>query len=202
MHLGYPMNFWQFVTVTSVPPSPSDIGRSLRACHSILQHFPDPLPQLAILLESLGILESRDLFPKATQTMLHKQLTSCVKTLAQFPHQALHGDAHMGNLLHTTNGLLWTDWEDTFCGPVEWDLASIIWNAQILDRDYAFVEQVLDAYRENGGAIDKRALHYSTIARGAVMTVWYPILYPNPNPDRQSKLQRRIEWLEANQLGD
>ncbi len=186
MHLGYPMNFWQFVTVTSSPPSPPEIGRSLQACHSILRHFPDPLPQLAILLESLGILESRSLFPKATQTMLHKQVTACVKTLVQFPHQALHGDAHLGNLLHTSTGLLWTDWEDTFSGPVEWDLASIIWNAQILERDHAFVEQVLGAYRKNGGAIDARALHYSTIARGAVMTVWYPISQPSHRDDAVS----------------
>jgi thiamine kinase-like enzyme len=39
--------------------------------------------------------------------------------------QALHGDAHFGNLLVTRDGLLWTDWEDAFLGPVEWDLASI-----------------------------------------------------------------------------
>jgi len=35
------------------------------------------------------------------------------------------------------------------------------------------------------------------IARAAVMTAWYPILYPNPNEDRQAKLRRRIAWLES-----
>ena len=198
MHLGYPMNFWRFVTAIPRPPASAEIGRSLQECHAILQRFPDPLPKLAILIESLEILEKRELFPKPTQRMLCKQLTACIEMLGKFSHQALHGDAHMGNLLYTTTGLLWTDWEDTFSGPVEWDLASIIWNAQILDQDHAFAEHVLEAYRKNGGKIDPSALYYSTVARGAVMTVWYPILYPNPNPDRQSKLRRRIQWLEAN----
>ena len=103
----------------------------------------------------------------------------------------------MGNLMNTTRGLLWTDWEDAFSGPVEWDAASIIWNAQILDQDHATADAILDAYREAGGQLNPRALHQSLIARAAVMTAWYPILYPNPNEERIAKLQRRIEWLEG-----
>ena len=99
----------------------------------------------------------------------------------------------MGNLMNTTRGLLWTDWEDTFAGPVEWDVASIIWNAQILDQDQSTVNAILGAY----GAVDEKALQQSLIGRAAVMTAWYPILYPNPNAERQAKLQRRIEWLQA-----
>lgn len=103
----------------------------------------------------------------------------------------------MGNLMNTTHGLLWTDWEDTFSGPVEWDLASIIWNAQILDGDHATVKTILKAYREAGGSIDEHALQQSLVARAAVMTAWYPILYPNPTAERQAKLQRRIDWLQS-----
>jgi hypothetical protein len=79
---------------------------------------------------------------------------------------------------------------------VEWDVASIIWNAQILDEDHATVSAILAAYRDAGGRIDENALRQSLIARAAVITAWYPILYPNPDAERQSKLQRRIEWLE------
>lgn len=39
--------------------------------------------------------------------------------------RALHGDAHAGNLLRTPDGPLWTDFEDTCRGPVEWDLACL-----------------------------------------------------------------------------
>ena len=99
--------------------------------------------------------------------------------------------------MNTTGGLLWTDWEDTFSGPVEWDLASLIWNARILDEDHTAADQMLEAYQQNGGRIDRDALHHSLIARAAVMSAWYPVLYPNPDEERRRKLQRRLDWLSA-----
>lgn len=195
-HLGYPMNFWKFVTRIAAEPDPREIGRTLRQCHDIMRSFSEPLPKLAILTESIAILNDRTLFPESTQQMLRDHLTASIDFLSPYPQQALHGDAHMGNLMNTTEGLLWTDWEDTFAGPVEWDVASIIWNAHILDEDHAIVSAILAAYRDAGGRIDENALRQSLIARAAVITAWYPILYPNPDAERQSKLQRRIEWLE------
>lgn len=195
-HLGYPLNFWQFVTRVDAAPDPHEIGRTLQQCHAVMRTFAEPLPKLAIITESLGILRDRQLFPQAIQQMLRDHLTSSTEVLGQFPHQPLHGDAHMGNLMNTTIGLLWTDWEDTFAGPAEWDVASIIWNAQILEDDHETVRQILSAYRDAGGVVNDRALRQSLIARAAVVTAWYPILYPNPNADRLDKLKRRIEWLE------
>lgn len=191
-HLGYPMNFWEFVTRIDTEAEPREIGRTLRQCHQIMSGFAEPLPKLAILTESLAILDERGLFPSATQQMLRDHLTTSLEVLEACPHQPLHGDAHMGNLMSTTRGLLWTDWEDTFAGPVEWDVASIIWNAKLLDEDPVFVDMVLTAY----GPVDEKALNQSLIGRAAVMTAWYPILYPNPNEERQRRLRSRIEWLE------
>ena len=196
-HLGYPLNFWQFVTRIEAEPDPCEIGRTLRQCHKIMRSFPEPLPKLAIITESLAILDERVLFPQATQQILRDHLSASLDHLGGLPHQPLHGDAHMGNLMNTTRGLLWTDWEDTFAGPIEWDVASIIWNAQLLDEDHATVNAILDAYREADGRISDQALQQCLIARAAVMTAWYPILYPNPNAERQEKLRRRLEWLET-----
>ena len=199
-HLGYTLNFWQFVTTIDAEADPTTIGQTLHHCHDLLRSFPKPLPKLAILSESLTLLESlqqRGLFPPATLQLLHDRLVSSIDVLENFPHQPLHGDAHPGNLMHTTLGLLWTDWEDTFLGPVEWDLASIIWNARILDKDHASADAILDAYRQAGGHIDPVALHHSLIARAAVMSAWYPILYPDPSPERQMKLQFRLDWLKT-----
>jgi streptomycin 6-kinase len=192
-HSGYPMNFWEFVIRIASEPEPQEIGRTLRQCHDLLRSFPQPLPNLGILAETLTILDQRDLFPLSTQRMLIERLASSTDALRSFPTQPLHGDAHMGNLMNTTRGLLLTDWEDAFSGPIEWDVASLIWNAQILDQDYSTVAAILDAY----GPLNSDALQQSMIARAAVITAWYPILYPNPNEDRRTKLQRRIEWLES-----
>jgi hypothetical protein len=27
------------------------------------------------------------------------------------------------------------------------------------------------------------------------MSAWYPVLYPEPSPERREKLRRRLEWL-------
>lgn len=195
-HLGFPMNFWQYVTRIDAEPAPREIGRTLCQCHEVLRNFSQELPKLAIITESLEILRDRELFPQATQEMLRRHLEKSVDVLAEFPHQPQHGDAHLGNLMNTTQGLLWTDWEDAFAGPVEWDVASAIWNAHLLEGDQATVDAIMNAYREAGGQIDERALQQCLIARAAVITAWYPILYPAMNEDRQDKLRRRIEWLE------
>ncbi|GGN16752.1 hypothetical protein GCM10011609_67030 [Lentzea pudingi] len=39
--------------------------------------------------------------------------------------QPLHGDSHAGNLLVTPSGPVWNDFEDTWRGPVAWDLACV-----------------------------------------------------------------------------
>lgn len=197
-HLGLPLNFWKFVTSVPEDPNPSEVGRTLFGCHRILRSFVTPLPRLAILSESLDLLdelEGRGAFPLPTISLLRKHLVRSVDSLGRFPQQPLHGDAHFGNLMNTADGLRWTDWEDTFSGPVEWDLASIIWNARILDEDHEMADAILDAYREEG-RIDPAALDQCLIARAAVMSAWYPVLYPDLAPERKVKLQRRLDWLQ------
>lgn len=191
-HLGYPMNFWEFVIRVPDEPAPQEMGRVLRRCHEHLRDFAGDLPKLGIMTETLGILDARELFPAATQQMLRERLTNSTEALRKYPTQPLHGDAHVGNFMNTTRGLLCTDWEDAFSGPVEWDVASLIWNAKVLDEDQVTVDAIMGAY----GPVDETALQHSMVARAAVITAWYPILYPNPDADRRTKLQRRLEWLE------
>lgn len=197
---GYPLNFWQYVTKTDDEPAPQAVGRTLYRCHEALRTFPDPLPQLAILTESLellDLLERRGSFTPEIIRLLRGRLASSLEALRGFPLQPLHGDAHPGNLLNTREGPLWTDWEDTFLGPVEWDLASIVWNAKILEADHETADGILGAYREAGGRIDEEALRHSLIGRAAVMSAWYPVLYPDLCAERREKLRKRLEWLET-----
>jgi len=195
---GYRMNFWQYVEPIPGEPDSAAVGATLHRCHRLLNGFPGTLPELAILTESLALLdtlEKKQLFPAATIALLRDRLASSTQALRGLPFQPLHGDAHPGNLMLTRQGLLWADWEDAFSGPVEWDLASIIWNARILDNDHETADAILAAYRNCGGRIDPHALHQCLIARAAVMSAWYPVLYPDPSPERKSKLRARLDWL-------
>ncbi len=193
-HLGYSMNFWKFVTAIEETPAAKEIGETLRQCHKILRNFRGDLPKLGIISESLGLLGSlreKNLFLEETLTLLDQHLRNSLTALDSAPSQPLHGDAHLGNFMNTTSGLLLTDWEDAFLGPVEWDLASVIWNAHVHENDQIYVDAFFAAY----GDFDQKILHQCMIARCAVMTTWYPLLYPNMNAERSEKLAKRIDWL-------
>ncbi|HSJ02834.1 MAG: phosphotransferase family protein [Verrucomicrobium sp.] len=204
-HLGYTLNFWQFVTAVDEAPDPREAGATLQQCHEVLRTFTGPLPRLAILTESVNILDrlaDQMLLPVATIQLLRQHLETSLELLDRCVHQPLHGDAHPGNLMNTTTGLLWTDWEDTFSGPVEWDVASLVWNSLLLEEDHVSSNLVVDSYRSKGGVIDEDILQQCLVARAAVMSAWYPVLYPNPNTERREKLKKRIDWLEKVRRGD
>lgn len=199
-HLGYTMSFWCFVREVESPPEPREVGASLFRCHEVLRSFPGALPELSILTESLDLLDAPAViaaFDSATRRRLRHHLETTREVLGGFPSQALHGDAYFGNLLQTTGGLLWTDWEDAFTGPVEWDLASVTWNANHLDDEGGKAAEILRGYQEAGGLCEERAFAQSEIGRAASMVAWYPVIYPNPGPDRVEKLRKRLRWLES-----
>jgi hypothetical protein len=194
---GFPLNFWRYVDILDGTPDPRLAGRTLRQCHEALSDLAEPLPQLAILHEAQTLLIERELLPDAEQSLVQRRLDAALAALQSAPAQSLHGDAHEGNLMITSGGLLWSDWEDAFAGPVEWDLASLIWNARLLNADPVTVEAMLAGYREAGGVWDEALLEQCLIARAAVMCAWYPILYPQPDAARRAKLRQRLDWLMA-----
>ncbi len=195
---GMPMSFWQYVRKAEREPRPSEVGGSLFRCHEALQGFADRLEPLAILTESLAVLEraaAGELFPDDVVAVLRWHLKESIRVLSRCPAQALHGDAHPGNLMPVADGVLWADWEDAFAGPVEWDVASVICNAPVLGQGKAEADAVVAAYQESGGSLDADTLDQCVAARAAVMSAWYPVLYPEPSAERQRKLAGRLDWL-------
>jgi Ser/Thr protein kinase RdoA (MazF antagonist) len=73
---------------------------------------------------------------------------------SSLPVQALHGDASLSNLLRTAERLVWNDFEDTFRGPVIWDVAGFVMSCRARGADSAFIDRALDAY----GPLDERQL--------------------------------------------
>ncbi len=194
---GFPLNFWRYVDILDRAPDPRQAGQTLRRCHEALRDLAEPLPRLAILHEAQSLLVERELLPAAEQWLVRRRLETALAALQHAPGQPLHGDAHEGNLLVTSGGLRWSDWEDAFVGPVEWDLASLIWNARLLESDTASADAMLAGYGEAGGVFDESLLDQCLIARAAVMCAWYPILYPQPDAARRAKLRHRLDWLAS-----
>ena len=61
----------------------------------------------------------------------HLFLVDCAEKLnaeldrKSFSSRPLHGGCHMGNVLETSGGFLWTDFENVCMGPIEWDLTCV-----------------------------------------------------------------------------
>src|SRR5262249_20803452 len=54
----------------------------------------------------------------------HDRLRRRLATTAMMS-AAIHGDPHLGNVLMSSSGPRWTDWESACIGPLEWDLTCL-----------------------------------------------------------------------------
>jgi Ser/Thr protein kinase RdoA (MazF antagonist) len=95
---------------------------------------------------------------------------------SSLPTQALHGDASLSNLLRTPERLVWNDFEDTFRGPVHWDVAGYVMSLRARGADSSFIARVLDAY----GWLDERELAPFTEAHHLYDQLWGSYVGPKP----------------------
>ena len=139
---------------------PDRLGRSLRDLHVSLSGFAGELGGPLDVQREIERLQ-RQLRPTEA---LSRQAIDRLRTrllalsapvfAAPLPVQALHGDVSLGNILSTSERLVWNDFEDTFRGPVQWDLAGFVISLGARGADRAFVARALEAY----GWADERAL--------------------------------------------
>jgi aminoglycoside phosphotransferase (APT) family kinase protein len=149
-------------------------GQALRELHEALALYDDDLADFTDLGRDIERLR-RALRPSAELSAeridsMGEQLAALRETLfaTSLPVQALHGDASIGNLLRTPGGLLWNDFEDTFRGPVHWDVAGYLISLEWRGADDAFVERALAAY----GGLDREALAPFTAGHELYDEIW------------------------------
>ena len=88
--------------------------------HAALASYDADLPPLVGPLTDIATALAR-----SDDRVLHGAAEALVPLALSWPRRPLHGDAHTGNVLLTSTGWRWTDFEDVCAGPVEWDLASM-----------------------------------------------------------------------------
>lgn len=128
------------------------LGRALRDLHDALGPFEGDLGSLRGLREDIERLH-RQLRPVHGReadaiSSLRARLDALAEVVFEstLPSQALHGDVSLSNLLYTPRRLIWNDFEDTFRGPVHWDLAGYVISVRTRGASSSFVAQLLDAY--------------------------------------------------------
>jgi Ser/Thr protein kinase RdoA (MazF antagonist) len=167
---GHVMSFWRYLPPADparpLRPDEETIGSMLRDLHAALRRYPTALPELAPLQDIPAFLARAqtqlDQAGKATLAAAYTRLTAELDPAA--PQQALHGDAGAGNLMATDQGWVWHDFEDTFSGPVTWDLAAST------ASPYRNGLRVLAAYRD---PVDEQQLGVCEQLRRLHLTVWY-----------------------------
>ena len=152
-----------------------ELGRCLRRLHDELVDFSAELGGLGDVREDIWRLH-RLLRPTA-EVSAH-EIQSLGERLgglddvvfrASLPTQALHGDASITNLPRTPRGLIWNDFEDTFRGPVHWDLASLASDLRDRCADAHVVRRMLDSY----GWGDERELAPFSDAQDIYYKMWH-----------------------------
>jgi Phosphotransferase enzyme family len=173
---GLWMTFWQFVDHDASGPlaSAPELGDSLRQLHAALAEFPGQLGQLSEVGDWLDRLAA-ELRPSPglssqDRELLRSRLRELTPNVFEstLPAQAIHGDASMGNLLRTGNGLVWNDLEDVCVGPVHWDVAGLIVEARAFGGGEAFVADFLRAY----AGLDVEELSDFIAAHVLYTTIW------------------------------
>ncbi|MBD0336790.1 MAG: aminoglycoside phosphotransferase family protein [Cyanobacteria bacterium Co-bin13] len=201
-HNGFTLSFWDYVQILPEPFDPVLAGRALRVCHWALSSFTQELPVLALITEAKRILSqltAQGIFAPADADLLAQVSAPYEESLRGLPMQPLHGDSHSGNVLHTSLGVLWTDWEDAFIGPIEWDLASLVANPYVFGVDQDKAEAALWGY----GTYDPQVLALCIEIRTFVALVWSVIQHQQqPSPERQERVEYRLNWFRQRQKGD
>jgi hypothetical protein len=128
------------------------LGRRLRNLHDELRRFDGELGDLDEMRERierlLVQLRPVDAQEAAVISSLGTRLNEfrTVVFESDLPTQPLHGDVSLRNLLRTPHRQLWNDFEDTFRGPVHWDVASFVGSLRGHEASPDFVREMLDGY--------------------------------------------------------
>jgi len=84
------------------------------------------------------------------------------------PGQPVHGDAHPGNVLRTSAGPRWTDFEAACVAPREYDLAGLLWMTSAAPERPPVAPDVIAGY----GAHDPEVLELMLPAYGLFNATW------------------------------
>ncbi|WP_236794911.1 phosphotransferase [Amycolatopsis sp. GM8] len=116
-----PVTLWHF---TRHDPghvfAPAEAGGLLATLHAALREFPGDLGEAGPVGDLRRALDFVD------DERMHEAAARVVAGLPELPVQPLHGDAHVRNLMLSEHGPRWFDFEDTWRGPIAWDLACLV----------------------------------------------------------------------------
>jgi len=136
------VSFWDHMDHDEGRFDPVAAGRVLRELHRAIERYPGKLPsfdRLGEVSRLLATLQPSSLVFERELDAL-RELSARLFPAPKWPSRPLHGDAHFRNILWTSEGPVWNDFENACRGPVAYDLACLKW------RDAPGTKAALAAY--------------------------------------------------------
>ncbi len=196
--LGRAVTFWH-----ELPPhehaTPAQVADALRRLHELPVPTGFTLGPLAPFVRLAERIEAATTVPDEDRTWLHRHLSALQGRYAELPagrpHRVIHGDAWVGNLAATADGLIWLDLERCAIGPPEWDLI----NTTLRYTSFAWISA--REYREFGRGYGYDVTNWPGFAllrdiRELRMTC-YTAQHAAENPAAQTEALLRVACLRG-----
>lgn len=124
---GTAVTLWRYLPhEKDVQPGPAEATRALAELHEVMADYPGELPADGPLGDTRRAVELlAGHVDDETRHALLAETDELAAAIAGLPTRPLHGDSHRWNLLVTADGPVWNDFEDTWRGPLGWDLACL-----------------------------------------------------------------------------
>ena len=127
---GFAITFWKYYEpLPAGDITPAEYAQALTRLHAGMRQLEVTAPHFTDRVdEAQSIVEDRSQSPElseADRELLANSLRSLRRAVVDrgADEQLLHGEPHPGNLLSTTSGLRFIDFETCCTGPVEFDIA-------------------------------------------------------------------------------
>jgi hypothetical protein len=196
---GLVISFWQLETLVADPVDAALAGARLAGAHRALRDAALALPEWGGWHEARAVLErarhsgawTERERARVERAWEHAEriVESARTRSASF--QPVHGDAHVRNVLSTSRGPVWTDWEDVFLGPVEWDLAALRSRLELFGEERQTIDAMTRAYDAPWDVALARELG---LARNLQVIPWLAV-FAERDPELLPRMRARIERL-------
>jgi Ser/Thr protein kinase RdoA (MazF antagonist) len=187
---GRSMTLWRRLEILAEPADPAAVGRTLRRLHEAMAAYPGPLRHVGPL-EEIGRLAVLLAPHQPGEARRLEELRSRLD-LPDAPVQALHGDAHLGNVVAAADGIRWIDWEESWRGPLAWDLASLDHQAVTFGQLEDQTRRAFAAY----GPYDADAVR-AWLPAIALWAASWGLLGGLERPEWRAAARRRLGWIET-----
>jgi len=143
---GFAATFWTYYETVLDRDSPSEYADTLHRLHAAMRSLSIEAPNFTERTAAAErLVANRDQTPalvKRDRALLLSTLHGAGQAIRRrvTAEQVLHGEPHPGNLLATTDGLLFIDFDTCCLGPIEFDVAHVPDEVSAL---YPGVDQVL-----------------------------------------------------------